>query len=287
MQARIEGEERVIGDVASPSPSLVSLTLRGYFYGKGGARLISCPEFRTSGNLHPWVHINVEEEQQGRGRDGEVEGKLGRGGGTAAMEERERGGRAKSRVSSAIFRCYPLFRLRFLFFVRALLFFSTARRIENAFQFGRRGRWSTVFIGVLIHADSGRRRSFLSSPGGWKGPDHGFIFIRSEKDDRGGGGHGEGPINFLNVGRKDGRRVIKNKFVVFSEAAALGGFFKEAWRIFRKSLVLCEEKRARAWRCHWKLWRPVHGQKPIIPTHTHIYMGFLLCDCYEFPINNK
>lgn len=67
MQARIEGEERVIGDVASSSPSLVSLTLRGYFYGKGGARLISCPEFRTSGNLHPWVHINVEEERQGRG----------------------------------------------------------------------------------------------------------------------------------------------------------------------------------------------------------------------------
>lgn len=68
MQARIEGEERVIGDVASSSPSLVSLTLRGYFYGKGGARLISCPEFRTSGNLHPWVHINVEEERQRRGR---------------------------------------------------------------------------------------------------------------------------------------------------------------------------------------------------------------------------
>lgn len=106
-----------------------------------------------------------------------------------------------------------------------------------------------------------------------------YLYVRpavpSEKDDRGGGGHGEGPINFLNVGRKDGRRVIKNKFVVFSEAAALGGFFKEAWRIFRKSLVLCEEKRARAWRCHWKLWRPVHGQKPIIPTHTYIYIwGF-------------
>lgn len=212
MQARIEGEERVIGDVASPSPSLVSLTLRGYFYGKGGARLISCPEFRTSGNLHPWVHINVEEERQGRGRGWRSGGEAWKGWRNSGHgREKERGAR---KIASAIFRCYPLFRLRFLFFVRALLFFSTARRIENAFQFGRRGRWSTVFIGVLIHADSGRRRSFLSSPGGWKGPDHGFIFIRSvpsEKDGRGGGGHGEGPINFLNVGRKDGRRVIKNK----------------------------------------------------------------------------
>lgn len=92
MQARIEGEERVIGDVASSSPSLVSLTLRGYFYGKGGARLISCPEFRTSGNLHPWVHINVEEERQGRGwRSGGEAWKGWRNSGHG--RERERGAR--------------------------------------------------------------------------------------------------------------------------------------------------------------------------------------------------
>lgn len=101
MQARIEGEERVIGDVASPSPSLVSLTLRGYFYGKGGARLISCPEFRTSGNLHPWVHINVEEEQQRR----EMEKWRGSLEGVAEQRpwKREREGGAQNREFRAPF----------------------------------------------------------------------------------------------------------------------------------------------------------------------------------------
>lgn len=94
MQARIEGEERVIGDVASSSPSLVSLTLRGYFYGKGGARLISCPEFRTSGNLHPWVHINVEEEQRGRGRGWRSGGEAWKGWRNSGHgREKERGAR--------------------------------------------------------------------------------------------------------------------------------------------------------------------------------------------------
>lgn len=231
------------GDRSRTSPLLPRISHASRVFLWGGRRPSNFLSWIS--NEREFAPLSSHQRRDGRvkrsgregGGDGEVEGRSLEG--VAAMEldrerERERE-RAKSRAPE--FRApffdttrssgYVLFSTPSL--VRPPLFFSTTkarrrrrRRIENAFQFGRRDRWSTVFIGapILIHADSGRRRSFLSSPGGMKGarafPGWRFyIYTPSRcrrvaekvwngaKDDRGGG-----LISWTLDEEKD---VIKNK----------------------------------------------------------------------------
>lgn len=181
---RIEGEEWVDRwrppppfalPLPPPPPSYLS-RFAGISIAEGGARLISCPEFRTSGNLHPWVHINCCEEElrEGRGwRSCGEEGRRGGGHGTRRTEREREGERAKSpEFRAPFFDATPFFRFSLfsppLSLSLSLCFFPTtepASRIENAFQFGR------PVIDCLYRGPRFwfTRTVFIESRGRWKG----------------------------------------------------------------------------------------------------------------------
>lgn len=86
------------GRCAPPYRPHISHASRVFLW-EGDARLISCPEFRTSENLHPWVHINTVAEGVA-GREQEDEGTFERW--KMGGEVEGRGGRASVGKATAI-----------------------------------------------------------------------------------------------------------------------------------------------------------------------------------------
>lgn len=191
---RIEGEEWVDRwrppppfalPLSPPPPSYLS-RFAGISMAEGGARLISCPEFRTSGNLHPWVHINCCEEEGRRWRSCGEEGRSSEG--VAAMEldgqrEKERENAQNRPSFERHFSTLPR-SSGFLFFRPPSLSVFSRRRNQPAGSktlFNSGDRWSTVFIGAL---DFDSRGQFLSSPGDVERDGFFYTFIRSAEEAR-------------------------------------------------------------------------------------------------------